>query len=180
MNHRDGCNGVDIRPHFLDKITKTFYLLDTGSFVTSTPKAEGDVLRPDLALRAANNSAIPCYGYREIELQINRKKYSIQAAITDIAKPIIGFDFIKKFKLNQEWEGDTYTLFDPKAQIRTPLHFAALPHMSVPSAVSLSSLESSEVQSKVDSVVFQISCIKNILSYITCPHKSDFALTQEI
>ena len=155
---------MDIRPHFLDKITKTYYLLDTGSFVTSTPRAEGDALRPDLALQAANNSHIPCYGYREIELQINRKKFKIQAAITDIAKPIIGFDFIKKFRLNQEWEGDTYMLCDPKAQIRTPLHFAALPHMSVPSTIAVSSLQNASPSAGIDSVVFQISCIKKLKS----------------
>ena len=181
LSHEDGQNNVDIRPHLLDKTNDVLYLVDSGSFVTATTKLPTDEVRPDILLTAANDTRIPCYGFREIEVQINRKKYPIQAAITDIQKPILGWDFVKKYKMNFEWVGEEITFYDKKAQIRAPLQYAAIPHQSSPSMRSIEVINiDQESDSPVNNVAFQIASVlppcSLVMSYCIHPTYTQYSL----
>ena len=88
----DGERGVDTRPRFLDPLSGHHCLVDSGSAITAVEAGPNDVVRPELALIAANGTLIECYGYKNIDIQMGRKKYSIRAAIAKIKGTIIGWD----------------------------------------------------------------------------------------
>ena len=162
-SHVDGVDGCDIRPHVKDKKSGQLCLLDTGSFISAVPKGQNDVLQPEVILKAANNTKIPCYGFKEFELQLGRKQYSIRAAIVDINQPILGWDFVRKFKTNMEWFEGEPTLYDKIAKIRAPLQYVAVAHHSSPSIQSVQTVAESEVALPfIDSIIFQIAAIKSL------------------
>ena len=51
VNHEDGQSNCDIRPYFFDKLSNSSYLLDSGSFVTTTCRSPEDVLHPEVVLK---------------------------------------------------------------------------------------------------------------------------------
>ena len=72
----DGKNLKDSRPRILDGITKQKYLLDSGAMISAIPATDQDRVQPELALEAANGAVIDCYGYKDLDIRINRKTYS--------------------------------------------------------------------------------------------------------
>ena len=110
--------GLDALPRFTDPLSGSHCLVDSGSAVTAVEPGPEDVVRPDLALIAANGTLIDCFGYKVIDIQIGRKKYQIKAAIANIKGIIIGWDFIKKYRLSFYWDkwGECY-LQDRKTTI---------------------------------------------------------------
>ena len=66
-------------------------------------------------------------------MQLGRKKYVINAAIANLEETIIGWDFIKKYRLSFYWDenGECY-LYDRKAQVKKHLEFISVPHQSRP------------------------------------------------
>ena len=80
----EGFKGLDARPRFVEGLTNQHCLVDSGSAITAVAPIPGDTVKPELALIAANGTRIECYGYRQIEIQINRKKYPITAAIAQV------------------------------------------------------------------------------------------------
>ena len=157
----DGQGNVDMRPFFRDGVTGKLALLDSGSAVTVTPKTPGDKLCPELCLKAANNTSIPCYGYKEIEIRIGRKTYRHKAAITDIAEPIVGFDFMRKHKVTFLWGqwGDLY-LHDQISDSKTLLQFKSVPHLSRPRTTSVECI--SEDEELQFNIAFEVACIKSL------------------
>ena len=89
----EGFKGLDARPRFLEGLTKQYCLVDSGSAITAVAPLPGDTVKPELALIAANGTRIECYGYRQIDIQINRKKYSIRAAIAKVEETIKIYNF---------------------------------------------------------------------------------------
>ena len=167
--HVDGTDNCDMRPFFTDKSSNITYLWDSGSAITALPKSPGDSVKPNMRLKAANNTAIPCYGMKEIEVKIGRKTYKIEAAIADVSKPILGFDFIKKHKLNSEWVNEELTVYDRVAKIRDTLKFSAIPHQSCPSTKGIEvwteTCEESDLSCPVlESISFQIESVKALQS----------------
>ena len=75
---------LDARPRFKDPLSGHYCLVDSGSAVTAIEAGPEDILRPDLALIAANVTLINCYGYKTIEVQTGRKVYQIKATIANI------------------------------------------------------------------------------------------------
>ena len=151
-SHPEGDQGVDTRPRFLNPLSGHHCLVDSGSAITAIEAGPNDVVRPELALVAANGTLIECYGYKTIQIQMGRKKYDIKAAIAKIKGTIIGWDFIKKYKLSFWWDswGDCH-LHDRQANIKKLLQFVKVPHKStrlnsirVPSTVSVAE-ESAEL-----------------------------------
>ena len=110
---------TDFRPHYFDPILKQDLLIDSGSQVTAFPPDPGDVVDKNVVLKAVNNTRIKTYGYKEISIKINRKKYSFRAIKAEVDSPVIGWDFMKTHRLGLEWGefGDLY-LYDRVAQIR--------------------------------------------------------------
>ena len=93
----------DMRPHLYDKVTKQYLLLDSGAQVTAYPPDPGDTVDPTISLKAVNGSKLRCYGYKEVNVQINRKTYRINAIKTDVPNPILGWNFQRKHRLDVTW-----------------------------------------------------------------------------
>ena len=57
--------------------------------------------------------------YKKVSFQIGRKTYEIKAAVAKIQDTILGWDFMKKFRLTFWWNkwGDCY-LYDKKSNIK--------------------------------------------------------------
>ena len=78
-----------------------------------------------------NGSKIKCYGHKEICIKIGRKEYRYQAIKADVDHPVLGWDFVRKHRLNLVWNeyGDN-CLVDKIAQITTVLTYKSILHSS--------------------------------------------------
>ena len=57
----------------------------------------------------------------------NRKSYPIRAIKTDVASPVLGFNFTKKHRLDTRWtEFGDVVMYDAKAQIQSVLKYKVL------------------------------------------------------
>ena len=67
-----------------------------------------------------------------------RKTYSIEAVVAKVKSKILGWDFIRKYKFNWEWDqwGNIH-LVDKKAQTRTLMQHIVVPQNSLPRFASL-------------------------------------------
>lgn len=82
--------------------TKKQYLIDSGADLSVFPRKfmRGPLKRTSFDLTAANGSIIGTYGSSAINLNFGlRKSFSWKFVIADVAKPIIGADFIAHFGL---------------------------------------------------------------------------------
>ena len=121
VNWINGAYGQDCRPKLYDSMTKAYYLLDTGAMTSCLPKQEGDKLNPTAILKTADGKSMPTYGTKKLDIQIGRKAYSVEATITNVTQPIIGMDFISKYRLGFRWIDDDLYITDRKAQIKQKL-----------------------------------------------------------
>ena len=162
----EGQDGLDSRPRFIDPKSGKSCLVDSGSAITAIEAGPDDVPQPNLALIAANGTLIECCGYKTITIQLGRKQYEIKAAIARIQGMILGWDFIKKYRMSFWWDkwGECY-LFDKKANIKKHLHFVNVPHKStrlnsirVPSNDVPSSLLNAYVHSDLSSSSENLGC----------------------
>ena len=87
------------------------------SFPTS-----GEQAVPGQFLRAVNGSWIKCYGFKDIIIKIGKKEYNYRAIKADVDSPVLGWDFVRRHKLNLVWNdwGDN-CLVDKVANITTVL-----------------------------------------------------------
>ena len=97
----DGFKQKDLRPRLKDG--EVTYLLDTGSMCCVWPAGPDDVLDQDVHLQTVDGSPFDCYGTKTIHLKMGRKQYSIPAVIAKVKSPILGFDFVDKYKLDTVW-----------------------------------------------------------------------------
>ena len=114
----------------MDDSTGIHRLLDTGSQISITCKGPEDKIDHSLKLVAVNGSKIDTFGIKTIEVKIGRKAYPIPAVVCDIQQDILGMDFIKKFRLNFEWDEFTQSelfIVDRKAQIKKELKIITVP-----------------------------------------------------
>ena len=83
-----------------DKSTNIRYLVDTGAEVSVFPTTQQDRIRtkPTHQLVAANGSSINAYGTRQLTININQQIYKFRFTIADVSKPIMGNDFLRKFR----------------------------------------------------------------------------------
>ena len=74
------------------------------------------------ALESVNGTRLKTYGHEVAKIQIGRKTYEIEYVLADIKQPIIGWNFIKKYKLWTGWNrwGDPM-LIDKKACINATM-----------------------------------------------------------
>ena len=127
MNLQSKDENLDMRPYLFDANSKSYALWDTGSQISAWPPDAGDTVDPSVRLKAVNGSRLKCYGYKEISIKVNRKSYPIRVIKTDVENPIIGWDFVRKYRLETAWTqwGDV-VMRDPKAQIEKILKYKAL------------------------------------------------------
>ena len=84
-----------------DEMTGRRCLLDSGSQISlwPTPKNHPRVLTSGLRLIAANGTQIKAYNAAQREIKIDKMLYSFSFIFADIARPILGMDFLQKFKM---------------------------------------------------------------------------------
>ena len=130
--HFDGKNNKDCRPR-LRCGSGTIYLLDSGSMCCVAPAEAGDTVDKSLKLQTVDGSPFDCYGKKQLTIKIGRKQYHIQAVKAKVRSPILGWDFVNKYKLDTVWNefGDLY-LRDKKAKIQKKLEHVIIPHKAVP------------------------------------------------
>ncbi|KAL0820734.1 hypothetical protein ABMA28_006562 [Loxostege sticticalis] len=77
------------------------FLVDTGANISVIPKRKGTFEKPlPFNLYAANNTIIPTYGEKTLELNLNlRRPYKWKFIVAAVTKPIIGADFLKYHNL---------------------------------------------------------------------------------
>ena len=125
----------DMRPHIFDKRSKSHLLLDTGAACTAFPPDPGDIPDPKMSLKAVNGTRMKSYGYKEVDIQVNRKTYRITAIKTDIKNPILGWDFVNKFKIGTGWSEYGDALFiDKKSKIQAVMKYKAIRHSELVSS----------------------------------------------
>ena len=153
----------DIRPKIFDGIDKTWTLIDGGSVVSCIPKKPGDVLDSSLRLRSVNGGIIPTFGSEEICVRLGRKEYKIQAIKADIPQRILGWDFLRKYRLSLDWNefGDLF-LIDKKAKIKQILQCeqADPKHSRISAVECYEEPEFSDMSPQ--SVFFQTECMKSV------------------
>ena len=122
--HHGSSNSVDIRPHIFDPVRNEFILCDSGSQVSAWPPDPGDSQDPNLLLKAANGSKMACYGFKNVNIKIGHKEYQFKIIKAQVETPILGWDFMDKYKLDLRWnENDELTIYDKSDKSATKLHF---------------------------------------------------------
>lgn len=89
------------RLYVTDKKTRMQLLVDTGANISVIPKFKGAYVKPlPFKLYAANNTTIPTYGERTLELNLGlRRAYKWRFIIADVTKAILGADFLNHYNL---------------------------------------------------------------------------------
>ena len=121
----------DIRPRFLDGISKEWLLLDSGAQVTVVPKKMYPSAQPDMrsAIQAVNGARVQTYGKSPIKVRMGRKTYAHMAIVADVTEIIIGWDFARLKKISLIWADDgELELHDRKAGIIAKTRPAKVPH----------------------------------------------------
>lgn len=114
------------RLFLLDSITKSFFLIDTGSAVSLIPRNMAHKLihtDPTFMLMAANGTSITVFGSSNLTVILGMPKRFIWSFIVaDVSHPIIGADFLKEFDLLVDLKRnrliDGNTLVSSKGTIR--------------------------------------------------------------
>ena len=60
-------------------------MVESGSQITAWAPDPGDKLDPKMRLRAANNTFMKCYGFKEVTVRIGRKEYKFRAIKLKVA-----------------------------------------------------------------------------------------------
>jgi hypothetical protein len=96
-----GVHEISYRLFVTDRKTKMRFLVDTGANISVLPKTKGQTSTPlPFQLYAANNTVIPTYGEKTLEIDLYlRRPYKWKFIIADVSKPILGADFLKHHQL---------------------------------------------------------------------------------
>ena len=156
-----GAHGIDLRPHLEDQ--SGLLLVDSGSQVSAWPSDPGDVPVEGMKLKAVNGSNIQCYGHKEVQVKIGRKSYKFKVIKADISCPVIGWDFVRHYRLDMVWNdwGDI-TLRDKKAQVSSVLKFKSLPYNKSIQHKNLSVLSRHTSRIDPEHLVFQLAAIEQL------------------
>ena len=100
----NGVANIFARPavlHIEDKLSGMLYVIDTGACRSVLPAKPSDYPNRtfELGLKAANGSAIPSYGTRNVKLDFGLGRvYDWEFVIAKVETPLLGIDFIKAFR----------------------------------------------------------------------------------
>lgn len=113
-----------------DKKTNLMFLIDTGANISVIPRRGTKLKRTKFNLYAANNTMIPTYGEKMLELDLNlRRSFKWKFTIADVSKPIIGADFLKHHKLLVDVHGRK--LIDKETNLATKTSILYYPSSSI-------------------------------------------------
>ena len=84
-----------------DKKSKLHFLIETGAEINVFPAGRADRFhKSDVTLRAANNSIINTYGFRQLTLDFGLPRpLTWRFVVADVNQPIVGADFLLQHKL---------------------------------------------------------------------------------
>lgn len=96
-----GVHEQSYRLFVTDKKTGLQFLIDTGANISVLPPRKGQLPKPlNFQLFAANNTTIPTYGEKTIEIDLKlRRPFKWTFIIAKVGKPIIGADFLEHHQL---------------------------------------------------------------------------------
>ena len=123
-------DNIDIRPKMFDKAAGLWLLIDTGAAVCVWPKKRFPQAQVDttVKLQALNKSRFQTYGTQDIVFKINNKAYTHSVLIVDVDQPILGFDFIWRYKISIIWNRHgKLDLADMKSDVSAPLTVHKVP-----------------------------------------------------
>jgi hypothetical protein len=84
--------------HVVDSLSQRRFLVDTGAAYSIFPHTStGQPSGP--ALQGSGGQAIPCWGEKELELQIGVRLFMWTFLLAKVDFAIIGADFLKHFRL---------------------------------------------------------------------------------
>lgn len=111
------CHGTS-RLIIYDKLSKTNYLIDTGSDVSVLPFSNHMRQRNELILYAANDTIIRTYGEKIVNLELGLKReLSWKFILAGVDRAIIGADFVKHFGLLVDLKNEC--LIDPLTSVHS-------------------------------------------------------------
>lgn len=114
--------------HVVDDISGRRFLVDTGASVSIIPHRSRD--QPGrLRLVAADGRSIPTWGKIKHEISINKVNFIYDFVLADVYQPILGIDFLKKFKLTVDVVRDCLV---PCSSLSSNLHVASSVTSNVP------------------------------------------------
>ena len=106
-----------------------------------------------------------CYGFKDIDIKINRKSYKFRAIKSEVDSPVLGWDFMKKHKLGLDWNefGDN-CIVDKVAKISIALPYKPLSSTTSKKHKSLSviQVQPKVVRSDPAELLHQISAIQSL------------------
>ena len=115
-----------------DKNSKLHFLIDTGAEISVFPAGRADRFhKSDVTLRAANNSTINTYGFRQLTLDFGLPRpLTWKFVVADLNQSIVDADFLLRHKLLVDLE--KRRLLDTRngTRVEAALHQASL-HASI-------------------------------------------------
>ena len=116
-----------------DKNSKLHFLIDAGAEISVFPAGRADRFhKSDVTLRAANNSTINTYGFRQLTLDFGLPRpLTWKFVVADVNQPIVGADFLLRHKLLVDLE--QRRLLDTRNGTRVEAH-SSPEHSSLPSS----------------------------------------------
>lgn len=112
------------------------FLVDTGAEVSVLPATGLDtrIGEPGPSLKAANGSTINTYGVHTTQLRFASRQYKWDFVIADVARPLLGADFLRAHSLLVDLKGKR--LVDAETYLSIPLGKAGTgaPHLDAISA----------------------------------------------
>ena len=114
---------TDLRPKAYCSRTKRAFLVDSGAAVSVFPRAAFPDVQADDAvhLRAVNGSLIKTFGKRTLRLQFGRAHFTHTFVLAEIPSAVLGWDMIRKFRLDLRWQGQQCTLKRGQKSIKITL-----------------------------------------------------------
>ena len=115
----------DLRPRVYDHNAKMWLLLDTGAAISCYPRSAFPNAKPDPTrlLQAVNGAKVETYGSRQVKIDLGGRTYTHTFVLASITEPILGFDFVLKFKVDLVWQSNKKChLADKRANREFPLY----------------------------------------------------------
>lgn len=124
-----GATTTSYRLFITDRNSRLSFLIDTGANVSVIPKRKGVKISPtDFCLYAANNTVIPTYGEKTLQLDLNlRRPYSWKFIVAEVSKPIIGADFLRHHQLLVDIAGRCLVDKVTNLSVKAPISYSAEP-----------------------------------------------------
>ena len=147
----------------MDGNTNSLTLLDSGSQITVVKADPNDVLDSSINLESVGGDSLPCYGRTTISIKIGRKQYHMPAVKARVKETILGWDFIKRHRLDFVWtEFGDVKLIDKVNKNSQILQYSSIPHKSSPQVREIPHTESDALDFNQISSLVQLNALESL------------------